>query len=210
MGNSHIDDKFAMNATIKCLRDPAAVESRRAMLTQSHMRPLVEYVQDLRSKAGNEWYFPDMDPLDGGIHADILVLMEKPGRMTNPNGQRIGSGFISRDNNDETAAATSRFFEQAGVSRSRTLLWNAVPGWNRTRDLTRAEEKEGRAEVLNLIELLPKLETIILVGKTAHKAEEIIPKWIRVIKSMHPSPINRGINREAWLRIPEQWALANR
>jgi uracil-DNA glycosylase len=199
-----------MDATTKCLRDPAAVERRRAMLSQPHMKALVTYVEDLRSKAGKEWYFPDMDPLDGGIQADILVLMEKPGRMTDPNGRRVGSGFISRDNNDETAAATSRFFEQAGISRGRTLLWNAVPGWNSTRDLTRSEEEEGRAQIFKLIELLPKLETIILVGKTAHKAEEIIPKWIRIIKSMHPSPINRGTNREAWQRIPEQWARANR
>ncbi len=45
---------------------------------------------------------PDFDPMDAGVEARILFLFEKPGPMTSKHktGKRVGSGFISRDNDD--------------------------------------------------------------------------------------------------------------
>jgi hypothetical protein len=48
---------------------------------------------------------PDFDPLDGGVNAQVLFLLEKPGPMAAEDGKRAGSGFISRDNDDGTAEA---------------------------------------------------------------------------------------------------------
>jgi hypothetical protein len=41
---------------------------------------------------------PDFDPVDGGIGARALFLLDAPGPMTSEAGKRIGSGFISRFN----------------------------------------------------------------------------------------------------------------
>ena len=79
---------------------------------------------------------PYFDPLDGGIDARVLCLFEKPGPMTDSRpraGKRIGSEFISRNNDDRSAEATFRFMVQAGIPRELTVTWNVVPSWNGTR-----------------------------------------------------------------------------
>ena len=67
-----------------------------------HMIPLVAFVDRLR-KRYSDAYVPHFDQNDGGIEAEILLLFEKPGPMTDP--KRGGSGLISQDNNDPTARA---------------------------------------------------------------------------------------------------------
>lgn len=97
------------------MRDPAVCLRRRAMLDLPHMVPLRDYVADLRCRTGSE--VPDFDLLDGGIRAQVLFVFEKPGPMTATEGQRAGIGFISRNNDDATAAATCQFMRQAGIPR---------------------------------------------------------------------------------------------
>ena len=79
---------------------------------------------------------PEFDPLDGGVDARVLFLLEKPGPMTSGvdgTKQRTGSGFISRNNDDPTAEAIFNFMQQAGISRKMTISWNVIPWWNGTR-----------------------------------------------------------------------------
>lgn len=105
------------------------------MLTLPHIASLAAYVTRLRSLRA-PWQVPDFDPLDGGIQARILFLMEKPGPMTSEQG---GSGFISRNNDDPTAEAAFNFMQRTEIPRELTALWNVVPWWNDTRKIT-AEE----------------------------------------------------------------------
>jgi hypothetical protein len=140
------------------------------MLHDGHIRPLTTYVGELR-KRYSAWEFPDFDPLDGGVKADMLFLLEKPGPMTSPSHKRRGSGFISRDNNDPTAEAIFLFMRAAGIERSRTVLWNTIPGWNRTRAMAAGEVDWGIDELKRLLPLLPRLRTIVLVGKKAQRAQ---------------------------------------
>ncbi|MEX4005174.1 hypothetical protein AB4Y38_40790 [Paraburkholderia sp. EG285A] len=49
---------------------------RRAMLRAAHMAPLAAYVERLRAAAPHIVY-PDFDPMDAGINAEILFVMEK-------------------------------------------------------------------------------------------------------------------------------------
>jgi hypothetical protein len=192
----------------KSLRDPTAVAARRAMLPQSHMRPLTEYVTALRL-ANPDWEFPDFDPLDGGVEADMLFLLEKPGPMTSPRNKRVGSGFISRDNDDPTAAATFQFMRIAGIDRCRTVLWNTVPGWNGKRAITPHELAAGVDEVCNLLKLLPRVRTVVLVGRKAQRAEpHMITTGMRIFRSAHPSMLVRNRYPDVWRRIPDQWADA--
>ena len=99
---------------------------------------------------------PDFDPLDGGVEARALFLFEKPGRMT---AGQSGSGFISRDNDDPTAAAIFEFMQQAAIPRELTIIWNVIPWWNGTLAVTKSELQNGASRVNELIHLLPRLCT---------------------------------------------------
>ncbi|MDH6149337.1 MULTISPECIES: uracil-DNA glycosylase [Paraburkholderia] len=187
---------------------PEAVAHRRMMLDEPHISPLTSYVESLRAKYPTG-EFQDFDPADGGIAAEILFLFEKPGPMTSSSGKRKGSGFISRNNDDPTAEATFSFMVQANIDRKRTALWNVVPGWNGTIKVSSAECRDGRQELKNLVALLPRVKTVVLVGRKAGNAEEFMQSLgFKVFTSAHPSPKVKSINRAMWDLIPKQWAEA--
>lgn len=187
----------------RAMRDEKVREQRRKKLSLPHVAPLSSYVTQLRKRTGFE--VPDFDPDDGGIGAEILFVFEKPGPMAS------GSGFISCDNDDPTAEATFRFFAEAGINRKRIAVWNAVPGWNGTRKITRLELSSGRDELLKVIALFPKIRSIVLVGRKSQRlAKALEARNFKVFTSTHPSPIVRATNLEQWAAIPEQWRLAYR
>jgi hypothetical protein len=186
----------------RSMRDIAVRQRRRAMLDLPHMGPLVAYVEQLRSCGRGE--VPLFDPLDGGVEAVVLFLFEKPGPMT---ADGAGSGFISQNNDDPTAEATYRFMRQAGIARKLTVAWNVVPWWNGTRKVTGAELRQGVASIEGLIELLPNLRVVLLIGTKAARAERLLKNTgLVLLCSDHPSPIVRAAYRERWDNIPCQWA----
>ena len=73
-----------------CLRDPAQCDLRRSKLGTRRMWRLKKFVASLRKSIGND-DIPDFDPLDGGVHAECLFLLETPGK------QAVRTGFISRN-----------------------------------------------------------------------------------------------------------------
>jgi hypothetical protein len=198
-------DKFEVTDCARSLRSPEAVALRKEMLHEPHMVPLADFVAKLR-RTHPDREFPDFDPLDGGTNADFLFLFEKPGPMTSV------SGFISRDNDDPTAEHTFNFMKKAKLPRNRTIIWNVIPGWNRTRRITAAEHRAGVDSLVDdLIPLLPKLRTIVLVGKKAERARQYLNKRrFRIFTSAHPSPIVRGLHQDSWRKIPSIWAKAGR
>jgi hypothetical protein len=136
------------------------------MLHCPHIGRLTEYVAELRKRDLGE--VPHFDPLDGGINARALFLLEKPGPMAVEAG---GSGFISRNNDDRTAEAIFNFMQQAGIPRKLTVIWNVVPGWNGTRKVKAGERCQGTACVKKLISLLPALRAVVMVGSQAAGAK---------------------------------------
>ena len=180
---------------------------RRQRLHEPHVAPLTEYVETLRV-AHPGWEFPDFDPLDGGVNADLLFLLEKPGPMASAGGK--GSGFISRDNDNPTAEAIFTFMREAGLARERTVIWNVVPGWNGTRQVTTAELLAGLDAFKSLLPLLSKLRTVVLVGQKAQRAAPLVkPLGLRILVSAHPSPQVRASQFDVWRRIPLIWAQAD-
>jgi hypothetical protein len=194
----------------RSLRDPEAREARRRLLTEPHVRPLTQYVEGLRARSPAE--FPDFDPLDGGVEARLLFLMEKPGPMTSAERDgRQGSGFISRDNDDPTAQAIFTFMREAGIPRRETALWNLIPGWNGERRVTGQEKKEGVREALRLVQLLLNLKAVVLVGAKAGLAAPLLEdRGLIIRRSLHPSPIVKGTQRKAWDQIGQTWSAAYR
>ncbi|MGR2721932.1 uracil-DNA glycosylase [Chromobacterium sp. W521] len=201
--------KFILDAprSLRCLEQ---VAQRRRMLLEPHVEPLTNFVGDLRLKFP-DLEFQDFDPLDGGINAEILFLLEKPGPMTSLSGKRQGSGFISRDNDDPTAQALFYFMNQAEIARKKTILWNIIPFWNGTIRVTSEELRVGVEELRKLLLLLPKVKKVVLVGKKAGKAQRLMRDMdLKIFTSAHPSPKVRATNRDMWDLIPKQWAEAEK
>ena len=185
------------------LRDPAEVARRRAMLGEPHAAPLAAFAASLRGRGE----VPDLDPLDGGVDARMLLLLEKPGPKTSP--ARGGSGFVSADNDDPTAAAAWAFLREAGIARRDRVIWNTVPWWNGTIRFTPAERRAGLETLPALLDLLPRLEVAVLVGRQAQSARPILEeRRVAVHASAHPSPQVRAANAPRWREIPARWAQA--
>lgn len=175
------------------------------MLGLPHMAPLSSYVERLRAERP-DLRFADFDPSDGGVGADMLFVLEKPGPTTTAEG---GSGLVSRDNDNQTAEAIFRFMESAHIARARTALWNAIPGWNGAIKVTGAERRDGLQTLERLTPLLPNLRTIVLVGGTAHRAAPLFEALgLPVFRSAHPSPQVRAARPDLWRAIPAVWAEA--
>ena len=172
------------------------------MLGQEHMRALASYCAALRTP-GLE--VPDLDPLDGGTGARMLLLLEKPGPKTSP--ARGGTGFVSFDNPDPTARASHRFCEEAGIERSARAVWNVCPWWNGTTQFKGPLGQKGLAELPRFLKLLPDLTVAICVGRRAEAARPLLEGCgLLVFASAHPSGQVRASHRDRWEAIPEAWA----
>ncbi|ELY3413588.1 uracil-DNA glycosylase [Cronobacter sakazakii] len=191
----------------KSLKHESNIFHRQSLLTAPHMQPLTAYVESLRERLGDKVFIPDFDPLDGGINAEFIFLFEKPGPRTDfRNG---GSGFISRDNNDDTAKAIFCFMQSIGLDRKRTLLWNTIPAWDDARAFKGFHVLDGIKFLDELLPLLPNLKTIILVGKQAQKARKgLKARGYDVAESYHPSPLVKARYRQRWEKIPAAWENA--
>jgi hypothetical protein len=182
----------------RSLRNPREQQRRRSMLSLPHIAPLTTYVEGLRGL--RDWFVPEFDPLDGGVQAEVPILFEKPGPATET------SGFISRNNDDASAAAVFQFMSDVSLPRTRTVTWNLIPGWNRSIPHTASERKFGLDCLPPLLALLQHLEVVILAGGTAHKAAPyFLALGLPVIRSWHTSPKVRAFSPDKWAAIPEQW-----
>lgn len=174
----------------KTLRSPEARQRRLAAIEEHHVAPLSAFVRRLRTEMGRGYEIPYFDPLDGGICADCLYLLEAPGPKA------VVSGFISRNNPDETAKNFFLLNREAGIDRRRTIIWNIVPWYigseTRIRPANARDLGTAGPALVRLAGLLPALHSIVLVGKKAATAESTIRTLIPgalVYSVPHPSPM---------------------
>jgi uracil-DNA glycosylase len=173
----------------KSLASLEAVAERRAALARPHMQALVAFVQRLRDMAPAG--VPDFDPFDGGNEAECLFLLEAPGAKA------VGSGFISRNNPDETASNFFAANTEAGLPRSRTVTWNAVPWYigsgTRIRAATGRDLRDAERHLEELFGLLPRLKVVVLVGRKAQRFNASISRLapsVHILSCSHPSPLS--------------------
>lgn len=185
----------------KSLADPRVREMRLAALASPHVAPLAAFAASIRATAGATAVVPDFDPWDGGIDAECLFLLEAPGPRA------VKSGFVSRNNPDETAKNWFELQREAGLARERTALWNVVPWYigsgQRIRPAETTDIRAGLPYVQELLGLLPRLRAVALVGRKAQRAECVVrqvSRDVRVFALPYPSPVfvntapaNRGM-----------------
>lgn len=133
---------------------------------------------------------PDPDPLDGGVQARLLLLLETPGPAIR------GTGIVSRDNPTGTASNLFGFLHAADIPRAETLIWNAVP-WvihaegARNRAPRRSEVRAAVPYIAPLLSCLPALRVVVLAGRVAGDLEPAfaaLRPGLPVLRVPHPSP----------------------
>jgi len=184
-----LDERNKAPDRAKSLNTVEAVAARHRELNAAHMQPLVAHVQRLREIAPAG--VPDFDPSDGGIYAECLFLLEAPGRKA------VGSGFVSRNNPDETARNFFAANAEAGLPRSRTVTWNAIPWYigdgQRIRASGGSDLRAAEQHLAQLLVLLPRLRVVVLIGRKAQrysKAVTILAPSVLVLVCPHPSPLS--------------------
>jgi uracil-DNA glycosylase len=172
----------------KALADPDALAARRALIGAPHIAPIRALADRIAAERGAP--VPVPDPLDGGVGARMLLLLETPGPAV------LRTGFVTRDSANGTAANLFRFLTEAGIARTDTLIWNVVP-WliheagALNRAPRRAEVAAAAPYLAPLLDLLPRLAVAVLAGRFAGEAAPAVAALrpdLPVIRVPHPSP----------------------
>lgn len=190
------------------LRHPPVLEARLAQRHAPHVAPLNRWIDEL-NVAGPHWT-PYFDPADGGIQAQVLLLLESPGP------QASHSRFVSLDNDSGTSENLRCLVHVAGLSRSRIAIWNTVPWQMSAGGVVTPSEADVRAAVPlthQLLSLLPDLRAVVLVGRKAERGwRQVGRPDLPAFACPHPSPQNfvsrpdAAINALTKLVAAAQWA----
>ena len=130
----------------------------------------VYLVNRIRTERGLTSEVPGFDSKNGNEGAKYLFLLEAPGPRAKETGQ------ISVDNPDPSARNLGAQLKAAGLSHEEIALWNVVPWYigndagTSIRAASANDVREGLKYLVELIEVMPNLRCIILVGGAARKA----------------------------------------
>jgi len=164
-------------------------------MTSDRVAPLREWSTRLKESRGV--LVPHFDPAESGVESRVLFLLEAPRPATNASTgvKRRGSGFISVDNNDGTAENMWRARDAARFDFG-ALHWNIVPWYLGVASVkpARADLTEGAAALVQLLDRLDQLDTVLLAGKYAARGWDrhvspIVGDRYRLIRTWHPSPL---------------------
>ena len=195
-----MNDTQASEDRPKMLADPVARAERLKQLNMPHIAPLTQFVKNLREQRGSQAHIPDFDPWDGGVDAEILFLLEAPGPKAK------SSGFVSRNNPDETAKTLFKLTQAAQIPRHQVVLWNVVPWYigkenGRIRPAVAGDLSSAATALQTLLPILKQVSTIVFMGKKAARVKADIELWhpgkYRFVETPHPSPmcLNRSRSR---------------
>jgi hypothetical protein len=164
--------------------DEASWKFREDNLWGPRIAPLSKLVDALRRETGG--HVPWIDPFCAGIEAQILAVLLRPGPLG-----AMATNFLSLANQDQTAKNTIEVLTQANISYRQLLFWNAIP-WSGQREekITSAMIQRGASMFDRLLQLLPVLRCVILVGGDAQRIETFVnwPPAVRPLKCAHPGP----------------------
>lgn len=163
------------------------------------MPALSDLVSRIRNEQSLTVEVPAFDPQNGNERARFLFVLEAPGPKA------VQTGYISFDNPDRTASNFRAQLQAAGVERSDIAVWNIVPWYlgnlDRTqiRAATAQDVKRGLSYLSDVIDALPALRCIVLVGGAARQAHVHLSHTtdVRILSCHHPSPKVQNTNAAA-------------
>lgn len=113
---------------------------------------------------------PYIAPHYGPSTASILALSSNPGPQA---GGVNGSGMLSRENNDGSAARLGVIYETVGLTDDQVLPWNAYP-WHvheaHPNGLPNTLIDEGLDALKRVLDLHPHIRSIVAHGGDAHRS----------------------------------------
>lgn len=147
------------------MRDGDYRDDQWAHRYDPHIAPINRLVDDLGRDRPDDRP-PYVAPMYRGVDAPVLAVLRDPGPKA---AGAQGSGFLSVENDDQTAERQCVFFEQAGLDPADVLPWNAYP-WYINAAPNRAQLTAGLDPLRRLVELLPRLRVVLLLGRDARAA----------------------------------------
>jgi uracil-DNA glycosylase len=154
------------------------------------IQSLSDFVKDIRKERKLDREVPDFDPRNGNEQAKYLLVLEAPGPKA------LDSGCVSFDNPDRTASNLKSQLHEAKVKREEIAIWNIVPwyigneGCNQIRAANRDDFIDGLPYLLKIVERLPNLRCVVLIGGVARRAHVAlsITTTARILSCHHTSP----------------------
>jgi hypothetical protein len=190
-------------------RNSRVLAAKSQLLTAPHMAELTAFAR--RIAAERDADVPLFDPASGGVESTVLLLLESPGPASA--GTNSGSGLISLDNNDQTAANGFTAMAEAELARKHCINWNVVPWYLSNRTPTREEIHSALPYLTQLLALLPDLRAVVLLGAKAQEGWRLAAhdRPLAVFPAPHPSPLAINRNRQVqWPRLVEAFRQAAR
>jgi uracil-DNA glycosylase len=186
--------------------DEVFLKGKLARIHEPHVRELNAFARRIPYKD-----VPYFDPADGGVNADILLLLEAPSAKA--------TDFVSCDNNDQTAENLHQMLYESGLDRNRIILWNVVPFYignadkTKLRSASKVDLEMGRPYIIELLSLLVNIKTIVLMGRKAQRSFKMIQALkpdIQIIKTWHPSSLALNYDKSRRIEVISNFkSLAN-
>ncbi|ANP73525.1 hypothetical protein [Cryobacterium arcticum] len=189
--------------------DPLFLQEQLAGIYNHQVERINRFVDDLQASVPGS-FVPYVAPHYNAEEALMLVVSSNPGPATIV-GQAAADagvtshkpvGFLSIENNDETAKLMGQIWASVGLTDQQTLPWNAFPWY--IHDLhggvvPPALLERGRASLMTVLSMHPSVKAIIAHGNDAHEQVRRsleIPAFkslmttrdIRVWNARHTSP----------------------
>lgn len=184
---------------------PAVLAVKLAHIRDRHVAPinaLADRVADAEGFARG--LVPYVDPQLGGVDAEVLALLDNPSTKAEAG---TGSGLLSLENDDLTARNCAKAYNAFGLTPGKVVHWNVAPapiaGAKNGRS-SASERVRGARWLRELLELLPNLRVILLMGDMARDG------WMKsgidavgvFIPADVPHPSGKGMaNTDAHLRL---------
>jgi hypothetical protein len=183
-------------------KDPNFLAAKKLRLREPHVAAINDFVDQIVCETGAD--VPYIDPDSGGIAARVLFVLQAPARAA-----AHGSGMLSADNDDGTAANIWQGYADSGMPRTFGLHWNAVPWYVGTREklgpIGATQVDAGRRWLASLLRYTPDLLAVISFGLDAKQSVTALKdvfdaRGIAHLHSIHPSPRNFNSRRERTIR----------
>lgn len=148
--------------------DPNVVATKLVRIRAPHVAPLNDLADRIAEAEGlGRGEVPYVDADTGGIDARMLVLLDNPSTKAE---STTGSGLLSLDNDDRTARNCREAYARHGVAWKDVVHWNVVPfpvAGVKNGGSTPAERARGVRWTREVVDLLPNLEIVLLLGAAA-------------------------------------------
>ncbi|TFC36229.1 uracil-DNA glycosylase [Cryobacterium sp. TMT2-42-4] len=151
------------------MSDPAFRDDQMSRIDEPQVRAINALCDELMLEKP-QFSVPYIAPHYGASTAVILALSSNPGPQA---GGAKGSGMLSRENNDGSAARMSDIYETVGLTDDQIVPWNAYP-WHvhetHPNGLPNNLIDDGLDALKRVLDRHPNIHSVVAHGGDAHRS----------------------------------------